>query len=651
MSSGQWEVVGKGKKEKNGKVKKDERRNGGKLEDISNRNNGLDGDVKKNGGKNKKNKVEKKSEPLKTKIVKTLDAALQAIDPNDLSFVITSNKSRFSNAPLVWLKELAYYLNSKTQIEVEDPTFSKHPPAYPLCVLPTNVKDILVKMLQDAGKANCQIFFDVTLTAVANDMSRAGQWVNGYRLLLQLLAHEYPDFCEASILKSINLRNSYQNRPPIGLTLLWAFGQGGYKNFNVGLKVWQELFLPIIEMKNYTKYIMSYITNLVDAHVKMQTLNVSQEELLSLFDSINGKRNVSKELSSDLIKQLTKIKEVFFKNNSNKLQVTFNQLMKKLPNQYIECNNLDKYNTVLIECLIDCLERDDTCNASWKQLFLRCSKQSATLLSYIFKNWDTVTKRLKVKSLNTTIAQYQDVCTDALKGKKKDEAIIKANKICQEVMARKINKPRKSRKGFPWFWASFFLLFTIGAVIVVDVSKAGGEFPKSVTGRLLNDLGILEQTQHVWRKSLSTSAKGYIWLEENAPIYYHQAANISKPYIELARDVAIVGANNAVTLYGNLREYVVEKAPIVQAKVDDYVPGLVDSVASYSAEGWKFTKNTAINLYTISSEVLREKVFVGHLSPQNIQDKTHLAYNVTRTRVTEYLHWVRHQIHVYSEIP
>lgn len=51
-----------------------------------------------------------------------------------------------------------------------------------------------------------------------------------------MLAKDYPEFCVASVAKSASLRNSYQNRPPIGLSLLWAFGQGGLTDFAVGLK-------------------------------------------------------------------------------------------------------------------------------------------------------------------------------------------------------------------------------------------------------------------------------------------------------------------------------------------------------------------------------------------------------------------------------
>lgn len=53
------------------------------------------------------------------------------------------------------------------------------------------------------------------------------------------------------------------------------------------------------------------------------------------------------------------------------------------------------------------------------------------LLVYIDNHWLVVSRRLKTKSLKTTVAQFKDVSADTLKGKKKDETIVKANKICQ----------------------------------------------------------------------------------------------------------------------------------------------------------------------------------------------------------------------------
>ncbi|XP_073954011.1 transmembrane protein 214 isoform X2 [Choristoneura fumiferana] len=659
MSSGQWEVVGKNKKSQNGKVKvvKDEdkktTRSGPKPEDVAHSQpkqyySGMEIDDPRpsNGKKNAgKKKQDKKNEPPKPKPPKTIEGAFEAIDPVELANLIATNKVRFTNAPLVWLKELANFINSKVQIEVEDPTFAAYDPLYPLSVLPAEIKRSLQGVLTDAGKANTQLFFDVTLTALANDMSR-GQLVNGHRLLLQMLAHEHPEFCIASLSKSASLRNSYQNRPPIGLSLLWAFGQGGLSDFSVGLKAWQDLFLPILELKNYSKYAIGYLSQLLDRHAKMEATKVSQEQLLAMFDMVNAKKGLTKEISSDLMKQLSKYKDIYFNKSGAKLQVTFNQLIKKLPNQYLSGANLDAYNRVIVESLVNCLQRDDSCNATWRQLFQRCPKQSATLLDYIDSNWTEISLKLKQKSLKTTVTQYKEIGVEALKGKKKDETVLKTNKICQDILDR-----MTSTRRFPWLWASFILLVGIAGLVAYDVSRVNGNFPKSATGKLFKDLGILEHSQRAWQKTLSTSARGYLWLETNTPIYYSQAAEIAKPYSQLSRDFLTIAVKKAGVLYGNVREYVVEKSPVVAATIEHYVPGLLDSVKGYATTGYDFIIKYSNEYYLFTSEYLKTKVFVGEWAPEILQNKTQTALNVTRDHVSSYFHWFRQQVNVYSEIP
>ncbi|XP_045537438.1 transmembrane protein 214 [Papilio machaon] len=664
MSSGQWEVVGKNKKSQNGKVKtgkddeKKPHKNLPKLEDIVPHSQiksfyaGMEIDDTKKPPKDKKKdgekkgKKDKKSEPPKPKPPKTIEGALEAIDPSELANIITSNKIRFSNAPLVWLKEVASFLNTKIQIDVEDPTFSNYDNLYPLSGTPVDIKTSLEKLLQDAGKANIQLFFDVTLTALANDMSR-GQAVNGHRLLLQMMAHEYPEFCTASIAKNASLRNSYQNRPPIGLSLLWAFGQGGLNDFEVGMKAWQELFLPIIELKSYTKYIITYLSKLLDRHGKMDATKISQEQLFAMFDLVNNKKNsLSKEFASDLIQQLSKYKDVFFNKSGNKLQVTFNQIMKKLPNQYLSGNSLDPYNRVLVASLVDCLRRDDSCNATWRQLFHKCTKQSATLLDFINSNWTEVSPKLRLKSLKTTVLQYKEISKDALKGKKKDETVVKADKICQDILDR-----MTSTRRFPWLWASFVLLVGIAGLIAYDVSKAGGNFPKSTTGRFMNDIGVLEHSQKAWQKTLSTTARGYIWLETNTPVYYVKTVEVCKPYLQLSKDVLILTMKKVCILYENMREYINEKTPVVVKTIDQYAPGLIDNIQSYASTGFVTVKKYLTDYYFLTAEYFKTKVFVGEWAPEILQNKTQLALNATKFHVSSYFHWFREQVHVYSEIP
>ncbi|CAG9564224.1 unnamed protein product [Danaus chrysippus] len=663
MSSGQWEVVGKNKKSQNGKVKnvkeeeKKPTKNGPKLEDVVPHSqlkqyySGMEIDDTQKPQNNKKNadkkkKQDKKSEPPKPKLPKTIDEALEMLDLSELGNIITTNKLRFSNAPLVWLKEVANYLNSKIPMDVEDPTFLNNNAGYPLSAAPLEVVKLLENVLHDAGKANTQLFFDVSLTALANDMSR-GQSVNGYRLLLQILAQKYPDFCLVSLPKSISLRNSYQNRPPIGLSLLWTVGQGGLNNFAVGLKVWQDLFFPLIELKNYSKYVILYLCEILNKHAAMDSTKVTQDQLMAMLDMVNSKRNsLSKDLSSDLIKQLSKYKDIYFKHSGNKLQVTFNQLMKKLPNQYLSGNTLDSYNKVIVESLIDCLQLDDSCNATWRQLFNRCSKQSATVIEYIDTYWDEVSPKLKKKSLKATILQFKEVCGETLKGKKKDETVVKANKICQDILDR-----MTSTRRFPWVWASLLVLISIGGLIAYDVSRVGGDFPKSATGKLMNDLGILEQSQRAWQKGLSASARGYLWMESNAPVYYAQTVEACKPYAQLSKDAVTVAVKKLGILYMNMKEYVVDKTPVVVATIEQYAPGVVETVQSYTVNGIAAVKKYSNDYYQMTVDYLSTKVFVGDWAPEILHNKTQLALNATKSHMCTYFHWFREQVNVYSKIP
>lgn len=255
-------------------------------------------------------------------------------------------------------------------------------------------------------------------------------------------------------------------------------------------------------------------------------------------------------------------------------------------------------------------------------------------------------KKLRQKSLKMTVLQYKEVCGEALKGKKKDETVVKTNKICQDILDR-----MTSTRRFPWIWASFFLLVGIAGLVSYDVSRAGGNFPKSATGRLLNDLGVLEHSQLAWQKTLSTSARGYLWLETNAPVYYTQTVETCTPYVLLSKEFAFLALKKVGVLYSNTKDYVADKTPVVVATIDQYAPGLVDNVQSYASTGFQTIKKYSNDYYQLTAEYLKTKVFVGDWAPEILQNKTESALNVTRSHVSSYFHWFREQVHIYSKIP
>lgn len=133
---------------------------------------------------------------------------------------------------------------------------------------------------------------------------------------------------------------------------------------------------------------------------------------------------------------------------------------------------------------------------------------------------------------------------------------------------------------------------------------------ESATGKLFKDLGVLEHSQRAWQKTLSTSARGYLWLETNAPIYYSQTVEVCKPYSQLSKDFIIVAVKKAGLLYGNVREYIIEKTPVVLSTIEQYAPGLVDSVQGYASTGCEVVKKYSNDYYQLTAEYLKTKVFV-----------------------------------------
>lgn len=97
------------------------------------------------------------------------------------------------------------------------------------------MKAEIEKTVKEAGKPNTLLFFDVSLTAMAIDMSK-GLSALGHKIYLQCVALTDPKLILPNLNKYVALRNSYQNRPPIGLSLLWALGQVGLRDLQAGIK-------------------------------------------------------------------------------------------------------------------------------------------------------------------------------------------------------------------------------------------------------------------------------------------------------------------------------------------------------------------------------------------------------------------------------
>jgi len=118
--------------------------------------------------------------------------------------------------------------------------------------------------------------------------------------------------------------------------------------------------------------------------------------------------------------------------------------------------------------------------------------------------------------------------------------------------------------------------------------------------------------------------------------YYMQVKEVAQPYGTLVCDMGKLSLN----VLDNARGFVSEKYPVVVASIENYAPGLIENTQSI----FKDTFANTVYYYQTSVNYLQKEVFIGQLSPENIQRVVVKAYNTTTERAIEYYHWVYQKV-------
>jgi hypothetical protein len=86
----------------------------------------------------------------------------------------------------------------------------------------------------------------------------------GFRIMLQCISFEFPEFTLKNIQKFIQHRNSYQNRQSLCLSILWVASQSGKRDLKSGINIWLELMFPVIGMRAYSKFVIDSLKILLE---------------------------------------------------------------------------------------------------------------------------------------------------------------------------------------------------------------------------------------------------------------------------------------------------------------------------------------------------------------------------------------------------
>ncbi|XP_049549156.1 transmembrane protein 214 [Anopheles darlingi] len=625
----------------------------------------------RNGSKAKEPEKLKRSVTSATIPFKNLEAAFAEINANELRSQLVAVNVQFKDNPLMVLKALTGSLNSKLRLKDCDPVYSGRSNSYPYDIVPKDVRRVIDDCIVEAGEENVKYFFDLTLSNLVTDMNTNLPY-HGHKLMLQAIANHHPSACVNNLARNAILRNSYQNRSNIGLSLLWALGQGGYKDLNVGLKVWQDIMVPVLDLKSYSEFVSTYVNAIVSGN-SQQRLDLGSSEFLTILSSLTQpKRNDDLESAArQLVEQ--------YVLGSPKAAATFTVLFNNV--SFITRPTMIHYGLAL------CLLEDPECTGVWMKLYRNHLQTSLGIFNFLIGSRQDYNKKVEgvdAKTQRSIYTSRPDVFDDLFSEEHFLQFLAKVNVLNQELNVAKKevevlksitavvkelqqqgtsggkSKKKPSNKGnsqasssssvtscvCKFLFATFLLFGVTGALLGYDTYRAGGKFEASLTGQTLKQAGLLPAVQDAWTCTLKFSARGYKWAEANLPGYYQATCKALGPYVEFSIDFSKVLWNGAKKGFANAKQLAQQKLPVVADFIEQYAPGLPKKIGDAVCSSCDALCAFTVKSYNFTVEFFKTKVFVGQLSSENLGK----VYNNTQQAAAQYYSWFNDQVNFYAKL-
>ncbi|XP_046662361.1 uncharacterized protein LOC124355314 [Homalodisca vitripennis] len=182
---------------------------------------------------------------------------------------------------------------------------------------------------------------------------------------------------------------------------------------------------------------------------------------------------------------------------------------------------------------------------------------------------------------------------------------------------------------------SVFVIVAVAGFVAYDINKYGS-FRASKTGVFLRDCGVLRYGELALTRFRSYSQQAYRWSQKHVPGYMSFMRESLAVYLIIIRDVVTRLATHLWANISQIWHYFVDKKPAVVKWLNEYLPGVSDSVSSWLSQGWSLLLQYA----TIVIQWLKDNVFVGSLSPENLQRLSWEALNTTQTLARQTLSWI-----------
>jgi len=478
--------------------------------------------------KNQEKKVEKPVVPL------TVGEAVKTrCRVEDLKNIIDEVQQRWPDSPLLWLRDVALYLNHNLTAQEES---SDVLGGEPVIALTANMRKVLCAMLNKCEETMRETFFETCVANTAHELAK-GQSVTGWRVLTQCLADLQPTVVTAHLPRYVQLRNSYQNRPAVGLAILWSVGQAGNKSLHSGVKVWLEVMLPLLTMKHYTKFVVDYLAALLATHNITPNTQMNKPVMdISNFITVQDtffviSNSINKEHAKALRNLYLSLRNIALAGCRN--HELFPALLPRLANMSSSDQVLDT-----LDVLATCLVASPAAKVHWHKAYISHLGESGQLLNYLDSNWSKYSSVLDSTDFQDTVEAFQDYNMSVVNKEGLQLATEGSNAVALRFSTG-------GAAWFPWKTISFLLLISTAAIINLDLERSGGKFKASNTGQFLSDIGQYDRVVASSNWIVATTKQGQVWAEVQTrqgrewaevtlPVYWIQTKKVTGPYLTVA---------------------------------------------------------------------------------------------------------------------
>ncbi|XP_071117235.1 transmembrane protein 214-B-like [Haliotis cracherodii] len=600
--------------------------------------------VKANGVSNMSKKVtqpkKKKADPEKKESKpKSLEEAVAKIDKADLQLIFNQSHESFPENPDVWLKDLASFLNLKLErVPENDAVFKDKPKDFPLCKLSKSCQEVLISSMKKCSEQTLEHLFYHCLQTMISEAQK-GLATYGYRMFLQSLAFHKPEIPLSKFPQYLDLLKTHHNRPVRCLSILWALGQAGVKRLRCGLRVWLDLMMPALGYRSIAPYCVEYLENLFSWHKEVRPAfgSMSLRDYFQVLDILfNPGTNIQGDLRKRLQAQYPKVKAIAFGENPAKsLRNFFPSFLSRASPSCVP-----QLKHELLSNLMTCLLTDKQTFSTWCQMYTKHLPQSGVLLEHINSNWGTLCKKVDKKMLRETLRSFS-VTNDEIASQNRNvpEGHEHCAVVCRELLLKLSQSP------FPWFTLIFSIVLVIGGIVGYDMYTSPS-IERSRTVMFLNKYGILAVLQQAWRKIQMFFSKVIGWLRENVPLMYASVYEKVSPYLTQAWRKSSEFVLWTIDSSRPYRQYAVAKTvqavewlhalnPDFWSRLGGYLWLCWGLVKTYSLWLWKYILHIAGIVYTW----LLQNVLVGKFTPENIHQTTSWSLSVVQNYTVTFVGW------------